>query len=332
MQSNCGAALRLAVALWVLPRVASADDAADPRIAVLEQALSMIEARAYRLPRIDWPATQRTAHATLAATPGDPGLTAAICGVLRELDDGHSFYLPPPPAGRICFATPRARPAMPPPPKAPIAELDASGRWPRVAVNRWSGSWPQAASAARQVRDALVQATAAAPCGLIVDLRADSGGSVWPMIAGLAPLYPPGTLQTWIDRDGGASEMALDADGLRDGPNRIGLPVADLPAVAHPPRYVAVLWGEWTASAGELTAIAFAGQPNVRSFGAPSVGQTTSNASIRLPNGGTLAVMTSRVRDRTGRDVEGALVPDERSDAPIDAAQAWLAAECAAPG
>lgn len=316
----------IVLGLFVAPAFAQQSPAADARAAVLDEALVAIDARAYHRPRIDWPATQRKAREALAATPGDEGLTTAICTALRALDDGHSFYRSPS-TGRYCFATPRARPTTPAPAKGPIATLETSARWPRLVVRGWSGPWSEAPAAMRELRGALAQATATGPCGLIVDLRADTGGNVWPMLAGLAPLYRPGTLQTWVDRDGTSSAVTFDGQWLRDGDRPISLRLAEMPPVRMP-GHIAVLWGEWTASAGELTALAFADQPDVRRFGVPSVGQASANASITLSNGGLLALMGKRVRDRTGRDFDGPLVPDERTETPVDAAQAWLTSRC----
>ena len=317
----------LVVGLLVPPALAQEAPATDPRAAVLDEALAAIDARAYNRPRVDWTALQRKTREALAATSDGEGLTTAICSVLRALDDGHSFYRSPG-AGRYCFSTPRARPATPPPPKGPIATPDLSARWPRLVVRGWSGPWSEAPAAMNELRTALVQATAAGACGMIVDLRADMGGNVWPMLAGLAPLYRPGTLQTWVDRDGHASAVTFDGEWLRDGDRPVALRLTEMPRIPQPPKYIAVLWGEWTASAGELTALAFAGQPNVRRFGVPSVGQTSANISITLSNGGQLALMGKRVRDRSGRDVDGPLVPDDRTWTPVDAAQAWLTSQC----
>lgn len=303
----------------------------DPRIARLEQALSFIEARAYHLPRIDWPATREAAHAALRATPGEAGLTAAIRGVLAALKDGHSFYRPPsnamPP---VHAAAPAASTPAPAPAPTPIAVLVSGGDAPVVQVNRWSGDPSQVRGAAELVRAVLVDATATTQCGLVLDLRGNSGGSVWPMLVGLAPVFEPGVLQTWIDRDGAARITELAAGRLRHGGRPFFVDAASLPEPRSRPRHVAVLLGPRTASAGELLALGFAGDPRVRRFGAATAGATTSNASLPMPGGAMLAVMSSRVRDRSGALVDGPLVPDVATATPLEAAQAWLATQCAA--
>lgn len=308
-------------------------EAADPRTARLEQALSFIEARAYNLPRLDWPATREAAQAALRATPGEAGLTAAIRGVLRALDDGHSFYRPPSnamaamPAAAPAASTPVPAPASP---HAPIAVLASGGHVPVVQVNRWSGAPSQMQDAARQVRAVLVEAMAAAPCGLVLDLRGNVGGNVWPMFAGLAPLFAPGVLQTWVDRAGDGRAVELADGALRHGGRPMPIDVASLPMPSARPQRIALLLGARTASSGELLALGFAGDPAVRRFGAPTAGATTSNASLPLPGGAVLAVMSSHVRDRTGAMVSGPLQPDEATARPMEAAQAWLRTQCAA--
>lgn len=99
---------------------------------------------------------------------------------------------------------------------------------------------------------------------MVLDLRTDTGGNMWPMIGGLAPLigtgqvgsfvYPDGTIEPWTLIDGVASW-----DGMV-------MAAYDTPIEAgHPP--VAVLIGPRTASSGEATAVAFHGRPTRASSG-----------------------------------------------------------------
>lgn len=63
---------------------------------------------------------------------------------------------------------------------------------------------------------------------------------------------------------------------------------------------VAVVTGIFTASSGEVTALAFKGRPNTIFIGETTYGATTSNISWPLPFGITCALTSSYDSDRNG--------------------------------
>jgi len=176
-------------------------------------------------------------------------------------------------------------------------------------------------------------------CGWIVDLRGNTGGSMWPMLLGVAPL-----LRTTTSADETVGSFAT-----ADGPSlwqstrsavRLGRRVIDdlgrpgyaLKRTGAP---VAVLTGPRTASSGEATVVAFRGRPDTRSFGEPTRGVSTANVVRRLVDGSSLVLTTSLMQDRNGRGDGRKIEPDQhtRSDvATLAAAQAWLLAQPACTG
>jgi carboxyl-terminal processing protease len=142
-----------------------------------------------------------------------------------------------------------------------------------------------------------------APCGWIVDLRANGGGNMWPMLAGLRPLLGDGPLGTFEGPVGkGAPWRAGAGVGVE--------PPASLAALES--AWVAVLTGPRTASSGEAVAIAFRGRPRTRSFGLPTTGLSTSNGTFPLPDGSMILLTTAVDADRTGRRYGEKVEPDER--------------------
>ena len=113
-------------------------------------------------------------------------------------------------------------------------------------------------------------------------------------------------------------------------PKRTVLPLSRLPP--RLPKSIAFVIGPRTASSGEITPILFRGQAGVRYFGAPSAGYSTANTTIRLPNGGLLALTTAATVDRNGQAYEHELVPDVRTEEPIAQAAAWVTAQCRRTG
>lgn len=311
----------IALLFCVLPAQAQTPDT------VLNQAIALVKERALNARKLDWSAVEAEAVRLSAARPGEAGRTDAIRHVLNSLKDGHSFYMPPhadalPPSMPTVNALPTSG-QIPP----PIASSSTRGRFARLSINNWSGSRMDVPAATLLVREELNRAIAHDACGLIIDVAANGGGNMWPMMGGIAPLYDAGTLETFEDRDGKRETVNVAAGQLRMNGN-VWPQVTTMPPVTGKPRHIAVILGKQTASSGEILALGFKGQSNVRFFGQPTAGATTANWSTRLSNGGMIAITTSRILDRTGAVHTGPVMPDERSNDPVDAAARWLAGRC----
>lgn len=217
--------------------------------------------------------------------------------------------------------------------------------WVTVAAFNASGPgdtpvWQQASLAfAGTVQNAIRDKDRAERCGWVVDLRSNSGGNMWPMLLGLAPLLEEAggsavrigafiaadAVRSWSSHDGA---VWLEKKKLLDG----GLSVYRLRQPGAP---VAVLLGPLTASSGEAMALAFRGRANTRSFGRPTAGYSTGNRPERLPDGSLLVVTSSVMVDRNGQGDGRKIAPDVEVADSGDAAAAardWLLAQptCAA--
>ncbi|NUO75223.1 MAG: hypothetical protein HOQ32_04340, partial [Lysobacter sp.] len=212
------------------------------------------------------------------------------------------------------------------PAPAIAVELPARQGVPVLRINGWSGQDQRAAAVG--VRDGLIAALAKSDCGLILDFSANTGGNMWPMLTGLAPLLSEGRLGAFRDAKG--VETPIENRGGRihyDGnPHFLNQVLSSLPP--RLPKFVAFVVGPRTASSGEITPILFRGQAGVRYFGAATAGYSTANSTIRLPNGGLLLLTTSATLDRNGRAYEQELVPDVQSADPIGDAADWIGAQC----
>jgi len=169
--------------------------------------------------------------------------------------------------------------------------------------------------------------------GIVLDLRNNGGGNMWPMLAGLGPLlgaevvgsfdYLDGSSDIWWYRNSEAGQG--DYPGTKvDPPHQVSF-AKDLP--------VAILISRWTGSSGEATLVAFLGRPNVRTFGEPTTGLSTGNSSIPLADGAILLLTTSVYADRTGKQYGNRIQPDvlvepsakqDTPDAALARALEWL--------
>jgi carboxyl-terminal processing protease len=195
---------------------------------------------------------------------------------------------------------------------------------------------------AADVRRILTDLAGQSPKGWIVDLRGNTGGNMWPMLAGIGPILGDGSVGSFVANDGNVSWFYQDGKtGTRNpaGLETVSLtlqeePVLQTPSVAP----VAVLVDSSTASSAEAITIAFHGRPASRSFGSRTAGKSTAVQPFKLDDGAELYVTTAIDADRSGKaypdgftpdqvvSFNGGSMPQESNDQALLAAQTWLLA------
>ena len=304
------------------------EESEENRAEVLQQVVEIARQNALNSDKVDWRATQLMAEEILKKNPADAGLTLAIRSVLKALADNHSLYRPPAHA-ESAGASPKSAGKDTETTTRIAVSGEARNGIPVVAVNSWSGLTAEASrEAAAEARNALNASLEKPACGLILDFSSNGGGNMWPMVMGVLPLLSEGRLGHFQERTGAPTPVELVDHRLLYGGAPHFLNTPRLPAPAYLPRYVAMVIGPATASSGEITAILFKGQRNVRFFGRPTAGYTTGNRVFRLGNGGMLALTMSTVSDRQGNVYLDRVMPDDASDAPLDKAGDWLEQRC----
>ena len=169
-----GATLTLLVWLTSFAPHARASDV------VVDEVVRLAKEKALNRDVPDWPVVEREAHALAAASPGEDGRTAAIRRVLASLQDHHSSYRPPMQAAQ---ATPSRSAGPPSSARLQIAVADLQpGRPARLVINAWSGGSEDVVNATQVVRSELNKALSGSKCGLVIDVSANHGGNMWPMM------------------------------------------------------------------------------------------------------------------------------------------------------
>ena len=144
----------------------------------------------------------------------------------------------------------------------------------------------------------------------IIDLRNNTGGNMYPMIAGLGPIFGNEVLgyftspklkreYCWEYKNG--SSMA---NGTKKHT------VKNPYTLKNKPKKIIVLVGPNTASSGEMTTISFIGKENTLLVGLPSAGYSTGNAGHKLSDGSVLNLCESYCKDRSQKMYIGSIKPD----------------------
>jgi hypothetical protein len=309
------------------------NDASPPAPAVVryvDAALELLREHALLAPRVDWSALRAATleHARGATTPADAHV--AVRFAVRELGDRHS-YLQSPAATRALAATAvsNARTGVP---LAMPRSQRLDGGIAYLTIPGFAGGTSAAQVEFAENLNNLIQAADhPEACGWIVDLRDNSGGNLWPMLAGLGALVGEGELAASVYRDGRRVPI-----WHRDGQAGFGDYTQLRVRAPHRLRAaapVAVLVDASTASSAEVLAVALRARPTTRLFGEPTRGLSAGNRTFVLGDGASLVLTVAATSDRAGQVVLGPVVPDEQIQrrggadgaAALRAATDWLA-------
>lgn len=293
----------------------------------LDAALDIIQRHSIKRGEIDWKrwrtdAYDRSPDALTRAETHD-----TLRFVLAALGDRHSGFFTPEMVTKLNGLSAADNPA-------PDGQVIA-GRFGYVRVPTFMSLNQLAIDrAAARLRRVVRAVDTQHPCGWVVDLRNNSGGNMWPMLAGLGPLLGSGSLGAFVDPDGTTTSwiyeagMAAEAQEPRarvlDGDD--GFTAADTS--------VAVLINRRTASSGEAVAVALSGRPRTRLFGQPTRGLTTSNRQFVLSDRAMINLAVATFADRTGRAYPSGIQPHEITEVTADdqvpvAATVWLGQQSA---
>lgn len=186
------------------------------------------------------------------------------------------------------------------------------------------------------IKKAIGQVSSKSVKGWIIDLRNNTGGNMYPMIAGLSDLIGQD------EKVGGFITSDGKPDGvwsIRNGTffvDSTKVAIADYECFPIPKNIpLVVLVSSYTASSGEMTAIATKGRKNSILLGGNTAGYTTANQGFKLNSNSGLNLAIAYPLDRNGVRYSYKLVPDTlilggdnfedlKKDSKIKAAAHWL--------
>ena len=189
----------------------------------------------------------------------------------------------------------------------------ATDRIPVISLPPFSGNREEGIKYAT----AVLSAIPADIGGVVIDLRGNTGGNMYPMIAAVHRFLPN-------------DDRALR---FRTRKNTQWIPLAYAIQAAGVPQEsriecpVAILTDSLTASSGEAVLICFRGLDYVRVFGGPTAGYASANQPFPLPGGDRLVLTTGCDVARTGEVFcDDPIAPDVQTGTPLEDALAWIQA------
>lgn len=288
----------------------------------LKKFFNAVEPRALDAEKIDWAKLKMMAGEIAAGAKEPADVHAAISYVLPRINF-HSFFIKPQRATKMAGTNLEEGEIDPDVEFATGRLIDESIAYLTVP-EFGSGHQPTQRAYADSLQRLIASMDREETTGWIVDLRGNTGGNCWPMLAGVGPLIGEGVCGYFMGRDGSNAQPWSYSDGhsaMGDFPitQSIGY------KLKRPASRIAVLTGPRTMSSGEVTAVAFRGLENARSFGAPTGGYSTTNTSIALSDGGLVLLTISVYGDRNKNGYGDKIEPDVLAEDALAAAVKWLA-------
>ena len=301
---------------------------------LLNEALSFMEKNYYHRSGVNWNDLAVQAHQQLINADNCDDAYSSISWCFRQLGERHSFVMPPTQTARYTGDESPSGPAA-------LASLvgEIRGEWLQDSIAYLTVPWVSTTDSVicQQIADSIQTIIARLDTRRIsrwiIDLRNNSGGNCWPMLAGIGPLLGDGVYGYFV-----ASGERVPIS-YRDGSACQGRHVICRVSEDHgyrtyePKKSIVVLTGRRTVSAGEIVALAFKGRDQTWLIGQPTAGLTTANATYSLSDKSMLVLTVCQEADCTGHICDGRIQPDRyvpADDAGADpdptraAALAWL--------
>jgi hypothetical protein len=279
---------------------------------LLDEALVFMQKNYYKRENISWDSLAVLAKARLNNSGNCDDAYATITWCFRQINESHSFIMPAEKAA--IYNNDTAAIAMRPELTDLVGEI--KGEVLSDSIAYLTVPWVSTTDPVicTRIADSLQQLIARLDAGnvtkWIIDLRTNTGGNCWPMLAGIGPLLGDGTCGYFVSdneqipiayRDG----AAFQGKHIRCQVSKKGY------HIRSGWKSIVILTGQQTVSAGEIVALAFKGKEQVHFYGEPTAGMTTANATYTLSDHSMLVLTVCREADFTGRICEGSIIPDK---------------------
>jgi carboxyl-terminal processing protease len=301
---------------------------------LLDEALRFMEKNYYHRGLVDWKDLAAKAREQLLKADNCDDAYASIAWCFKQLGERHSFIMPPDKAARY---NGDQSPESPLGLTALVGEIH--GEWLTDSIAYLTIPWVSSDDSlvCERIADSLQAVIASLDTRHIsrwvIDLRNNSGGNCWPMLAGIGPLLGDGVYGYFVASGERIPISYYDGSAFqgRHVICRVSENHGYHTYAAH--KSIVVLTGRRTVSAGEIVALAFKGREQTCLIGQPTAGLTTANATYSLSDRSVLVLTVCQEADFAGRICDGRIQPDQLipaadtrtdPDTARSAAIAWL--------
>jgi hypothetical protein len=287
-------------------------------VKLLDEMIQLMKNKSINKAHIDWGDFRSRVYKKIpgAITVSDsyPGIEEALI----MLGDHHSFYITR--RGGVIVGDPLNCKAQVTPSQSIPEEIGY------IKVNAFEGNYTDqnAIAYVKEMWSQIEQRDRPGLKGWIVDLRGNTGGNMWPMLAGIGPVLGDGIAGYFVDPEGNeSSTWGIDKGFALIGKARLAHFGTSYTLITPNPK-VAVLLDNAVVSSGEVLAITFIGRTNTKSFGESTCGMSTSNTGFVLSDNSTLFLTTHHLADRNKKIYGFPIEPDIVTNTTLKDAVEWL--------
>ena len=275
---------------------------------LLDEALNFMEKNYYRRDDISWQDFRDRAHNQLREAGNCEDAYASISWCFKQLNEPHSFIMPPDKAARYNGEA-----------QSPASLSTLVGRihgeWLQDSIGYLTIPWVTTDDSllceriADSIQSVIARLDSRGIDRWIIDLRQNSGGNIWPMLTGIGPLLGDGVYGYFVAGDSRVPIAYHDGSALQGHHVRCRVSSQGY-RTQRDRKYIVILTGPGTVSAGETVALAFKGRSLTYFIGQPTAGLTTANATYPMSDRSMLVLTICQEADCTGRVCEGRIRPD----------------------
>lgn len=279
---------------------------------LLDETLSFMEKNYYRRSQVSWTELAAAARTRLREASSCEAAYSSISWCFKQLNEPHSFIMSPEKAAR--YSGDMLSPDQPAPRLSDLVG-EIRGEWLQDSIGYLTIPWVSTTDSliCQQIADSLQSVIARLDSRnvsrWIIDLRKNSGGNCWPMLAGIGPLLGDGVCGYFVSGEARVPIAYKDGSALQ-GRHVICQVSKRGYRTQRNQKSIVVLTGRRTVSAGELVALAFKGRSQTWLMGEPTAGRTTANATYPLSDRSMLVLTICQEADHMGRICEGSIEPD----------------------
>lgn len=286
----------------------------NPQKKYIMHALNIMQEHSINSKSVNWEKVEQSALSQAKDAKSNEDLHKIVREIILLLRDNHSFLI-----------TKQGYEAIQnnekPIPTIPSELIDNNIAY--IKIPRFVGTPKMTDSFANEIQNTIKDLDSINPKGWIVDLSANTGGNMWPMLLGLGPLLNDGICGYFVDNK--SKYMTWKYEEGKVYIDTIVLLQKENPYILKRKKpKIAVLIGKQTVSSGEAVAISFIGKENTMVLGVNSGGLTTGNAPFELKDGASLLLTTAIFADRNKKLYGESIKPDYATFQAKKSAVEWI--------